>query len=226
MRSKLYHVGLGFRAVGSVVLGATVGSAEQAAGTSYYGQTQGGTAPAGNQQGAEPLVIFDFEGGNLQEWMIPDWAKDSEEDVGKVLSATEEVASHGTGSTQLLADFPGGKWTGAYIEVLMHVTDWTPFGTMAMDVYVPPNAPNGLQSRFILTIGDKWEWTEMNHPTNLEPGKWTTVMANLKPGSLDWKFFPTESFRKDIRKVGIRVESNKEPAYSGPIYFDNLRLGP
>ena len=173
----------------------------------------------------EPTVIFDFE-GNTQDWAIPDWAKESPDSVGKVLSISEEVASHGKGSLQLLADFPGGKWTGAYAEVLMHVTDWSPFGTVAADVYLPPNAPEGLQGRFILTIGEKWEWIEMNRAIPLEPGKWTTIAANLKAGSLDWKFFPTETFRQDIRKVGLRVESDKKPVYSGPVYFDNVRLGP
>jgi len=173
----------------------------------------------------EPLVIFDFEGGNTQEWMIPDWAKESPDNVGKVLSISEEVASRGKNSLQLLADFPGDKWTGAYVEVLMRVTDWSPFGSISADVYLPPNAPAGLQGRFILTVGEKWEWVEMNRGLPLTPGKWTTVTANLKPGSLDWKFFPVETFRQDIRKVGLRVESDKQPVYSGPVYFDNIRLG-
>ena len=184
----------------------------------------GSVAPACAAE-SEPLVIFDFEGGNTQEWSIPDWAKNSPDSVGKVLSISEEVASHGKSSLQLLTDFPGDKWTGAYIEVLMHVTDWSPFGTVSVDVYLPPNAPAGLQGRFILTVGEKWEWVEMNRALPLEPGKWTTITANLKAGSLDWKFFPTDAFRQDIRKVGLRVESDKKPVYSGPVYFDNIRLG-
>ena len=173
----------------------------------------------------EPTVIFDFE-GNTQEWVIPDWAKESPDSVGKVLSISDEVASHGKSALQLLTDFPGGKWTGAYAEVLMHVTDWSPFGALSADVYVPPNAPEGLQGRFVLTIGEKWEWVEMNRAIPLEPGRWATITANLKAGSLDWKFFPTDAFRQDIRKVGLRVESDKKPVYSGPVYFDNVRLGP
>ena len=173
---------------------------------------------------SESLVIFDFEGGT-QDWVIPDWAKGSPESVAKVLSISEEVASRGKSALQVLADFPGEKWTGAYVEVLMHVTDWGPFGSVSADVYLPPNAPAGLEGRFILTIGEKWEWVEMNRALPLEPGKWTTVTANLKAGSLDWKFFPTEVFRQDVRKLGLRVESDKKPIYSGPIYIDNVRLG-
>ena len=182
-----------------------------------------GAMAARAEDGAE-LVIYDFENG-LQDWSIPDWAKDSEDDVGRVLSTSSEVASHGKSSLQLLADFPGTKWTGAYVEVMMNVTDWSQFGSLSFDAYLPPNAPSGLQGRVILTVGDQWTWTEMNRPIKLEPGKWVTIATDLKPGSLDWKFFPTETFRKDIRKVGIRIESEKKTAYSGPIYFDNVRLG-
>lgn len=172
------------------------------------------------------LTIFDFEGG-LQEWEIPGWAKEKPDAVGKVVSTSEEFASRGKGSLQLLAEFPGGgKWTGAYVEVLMRVTDWSPFGVLSADAYLPASAPAGLEARIILTVGEKWEWTEMNRPTRLEPGHWTTLTVALKPGSLDWKFFITDAFRKDIRKVGIRIESNKTPAYSGPVYIDNIRLGP
>lgn len=171
------------------------------------------------------IVLFDFE-ASVQEWVIPNWARESAESVGKILSTSEEFASHGKGSLQLLADFPGERWTGAYAEVLMHVTDWSPFGFLSVDVYLPSNAPAGLEGRIILTIGETWQWTEMNRSIPLKPGKWTTITVNLKPGSLDWKFFPDESFRKDIRRVGFRVESNKKPVYSGPVYFDNIRLSP
>lgn len=171
------------------------------------------------------IMLFDFE-GSVQEWVIPNWARESAEAVGKILSTSEEFASHGKGSLQLLADFPGERWTGAYAEALMYVTDWSPFGSLSVDVYLPSNAPAGLECRIILTIGEQWQWTEMNRGIPLKPGKWTTITANLKPGSLDWKFFPDEAFRKDIRRVGLRIESNKKPVYSGPVYFDNIRLSP
>lgn len=170
------------------------------------------------------LIMYDFE-GNTQTWEIPEWATTSLDYVGKSVTASEDFASHGKGSLQVLTAFPGaGKWTGAYVEIDVPVTDWSQFGAMTADVYVPYNTPAGLQARFILTIGENWQWTEMNRPSKLKPDQWTTVTANLKPGSMDWKFFPTESFRKDIRRVGIRVESDKGPAYTGPIFIDHVRL--
>lgn len=176
------------------------------------------------QAAEEALVIFDFE-NSLQDWMIPDWAKTSTDYVGKELVASKDFASHGEGSMQMLVDFPGaGKWTGAYAEIEMHVVDWTPFSAIAADVYLPYNVPDGLKARLILTVGEKWEWTEMNRPVSLKTDKWTTISANLKPGSMDWKFFPDEAFRKDIRKIGIRIESDRGPTYKGPVFIDNVRL--
>ena len=174
---------------------------------------------------AEELVIFDFEEGKLADWLIPGWAKESTDYAGKELIASKDFASHGEGALQLLVDFPGqGKWTGAYVEIEMNVVDWTPFSAIAADVYLPYNVPNGLKGRIILTVGEKWEWTEMNRPVALQADQWTTLSANLKPGSMDWKFFPDENFRKDIRKIGIRIESDRAPAYKGPVFIDNIRL--
>ena len=59
----------------------------------------------------------------------------------------------------------------------------------------------------------------------LVAGKWITVKADLMPGSKDWKTTKVdEEFRSSIRKVGIRVESDKKPAYSGAFYIDNVRV--
>ena len=173
----------------------------------------------------DALVIFDFE-GTAQEWAIPDWALTSPDNVSTTLAPSQDFVSSGRGSLQMMVNFPGQKWTGAYLERMMYVTDWSPFGAIAVDVYLPYNAPQGLKGRFILTAGEQWTWTEMNRGLPLAPDQWTTITANLKPGSLDWKFFPDEAFRKDIRKIGIRIESDGPtyPAYTGPVYVDRVRL--
>ena len=168
------------------------------------------------------LVIFDFE-GSVQEWAIPDWAKTSSDYACKAVSVSPDFVSNGKSSLQLMVDFPGGKWSGAYVEEVMYVTNWSPFQSIAADVYVPYNAPSGLKARFILTVGESWTWTEMNRGLALTPDQWTTISANLMPGSLDWKFFPDDKFRRDIRKLGIRIES-ENATYTGPVYVDNVRL--
>ena len=172
---------------------------------------------------AAEIVIYGFE-GSPEGWVIPDWAKTSADYVGKDLSVTTESASEGKSTLKVDAEFPGGKWTGVYVEREVEVTDWTQFSGISADIYLPPEAPKGLKARFILTVGDQWTWTEMNRGLELAPGKWTTITAKLKPGSLDWKFFPDDQFRKNIRKLGIRVESEQATVYSGPVYIDNVRL--
>ena len=181
-------------------------------------------APAAMAQG-QTLIMFDFE-GTTDEWSIPDWATANTQDyVGASATNSPDYASHGEQSLQVLANFPGGgRWTGAYVERVMYVTDWTQFGQIAADLYLPYNAPKGLKARVILGTGEQWTWTEMNRALPLEPDRWTTITANLKPGSLDWKFFPDDLFRKDVRKVGIRIESDHEPAYQGPVFIDQIRL--
>ena len=177
------------------------------------------------QESGNDMVIYDFE-GNTQEWIIPEWARTSPDYVAGEVNASKEFAAHGTGSLQLLVNFPGqsNKWTGAYTEVEIFVNDWTQFSGLAADVYVPYNTPAGLKGRIILTVGGEWKWTEMNRSITLKPDQWTTIAANLKPGSMDWKFFPDDAFRKDIRKIGIRIESDRGAAYNGPIVIDNVRL--
>ena len=179
---------------------------------------------AAPEPAGEALVMFDFERNNLEEWAIPDWAKEKPDNAGKDLVASTDFASHGQGSAQLMAEFPGRAWSGAYLERMMYVTDWSQFRAIAADIYLPYNVPEGLGARIILTVGEDWTWTEMNRTIPLKPDQWTTVTANLKPGSLDWKFFPDDAFRRDVRKIGIRIEANGPPAYTGPVFVDNIRL--
>ena len=172
---------------------------------------------------AAEIVAYGFETG-LEGWMIPDWAKNSPDYVATAIQPSSEHAEEGAASLKFDVAFPGGRWTGAYVERLAEVTDWTSFSRLSVSVYLPAEAPTGLKGRCILSVGESWQWTEMSHATSLIPGQWTTISANLKPGSMDWKFFPDDAFRKDIRKIGIRIESDKAPVYNGPVFVDNVRL--
>ncbi len=169
------------------------------------------------------IVIYGFE-GSLEGWAIPDWAKASSDYVGEACRVSQTVADEGQQALELLTAFPGERWTGVYVERQVEVTDWSPFSRLKLDLYLPAEAPSGLGARVILTVGEQWVWTEMNRTIPLVPGQWTTVTVNLKPGSLDWKFFPDERFRQDVRKLGIRIESNRDPAYRGSVFLDNVRL--
>ncbi len=171
---------------------------------------------------AAEIVIFGFE-GSLEDWAIPEWAKLSSDYGGEDLVVSDQLAKEGTHALELRTTFPGGCWTGAYVERLLEVTDWSAFGRLSASVYLPPEAPQGLRGRVILTVGDQWRWTEMNRGVLLTPGAWTNISVNLKPGSMDWSFFPDDAFRKDVRKLGLRIEANPVP-YSGSVFIDDVRL--
>ncbi len=172
---------------------------------------------------AEEKVLYDFETG-LEGWEIPDWAHEQDDYVADSVDASSDFASKGKNSLKVTANFPGKKWTGAIAEIQEYF-DWTPYTTVSCDLLVPEDAEPGLKAKIILTVGDEWKWTEMSRSFKLKPGEWITISANLRPGSMDWKrTHPTDEFRQDIRKLDIRVESNMKPAYSGPIYIDNVRV--
>lgn len=171
---------------------------------------------------AAEIVIYGFE-DTPEGWAIPGWAKSSSDYVAQGAVVSQAHPSEGRCALEVSTAFPGDRWTGAYVEREVEVTDWSPFGQFSVDIFLPSDAPAGFRGRIILTVGDQWQWTEMNRSIPLTPGTWTTLSVNLKPGSMDWKFFPDEAFRKSVRKIGIRVESDTV-RYQGPVFFDNVRL--
>ncbi len=177
-------------------------------------------APASTGAGK---VLFSFE-EKAPSWEIPEWCLEKDEYVAESIAVSNKVAKDGQSSLEIMTNFPGAKWTAAYVEV-QQFFDWTPYKTLSADVYLPKEAPFGLQARFILTVGPNWTWTEMTRLVKLVPGEWTTVTADLAPGSTDWrKTQVTDEFRADVRKLGLRIESNMRPVYNGPIYIDNIRV--
>lgn len=167
-------------------------------------------------------VLYDFE-KDTEGWEIPDWALEQNDYVGENLTTSDKVVKTGKSSLELDVNFPEGRWSGAVCEI-MEYFDWTPYSSISCDVYLPETAPVGLRAKIVLTVGEDWVWTEMSRSVKIKPGEWTSISANLKPGSADWRRVkPTDEFRADVRKIAIRVESNK-PAYKGPIYIDNIKL--
>ncbi|OGW84804.1 MAG: hypothetical protein A2987_02495 [Omnitrophica bacterium RIFCSPLOWO2_01_FULL_45_10] len=172
---------------------------------------------------AEERVLFSFE-KDTQGWEIPEWALEQEDHVGKTLEASKGIAKDGKGALELMAAFPGKVWTAAIVEDFEYF-DWTPYKSVSADIYIPKDAPTGLKAKIILTVGESWKFTEMARSVSLVPGEWVTITADLLPGSEDWKrTVVDDNFRKDVRKIAVRIESNKKPEYAGPIYIDNVKL--
>ena len=172
---------------------------------------------------AEEKVLFGFE-KDAQGFEVPEWAMEQEDYVAKTVEVSKDVADEGKQSLKLNCAFPGKVWTAALAEDFEYF-DWTPYKAISVDVYIPKTAPIGLKAKIILTVGESWKFTEMARSVQLVPGEWVTISAGLIPGSEDWKkTVVDDNFRKDVRKLAIRIESNKKPEYTGPIYIDNVKL--
>jgi hypothetical protein len=180
-----------------------------------------GAALAASCMAAEK-VLFSFE-EDSQGWEVPEWALEKSDYVAKSVEISQDYAREGVSSLRIAADFPGRTWTAVVVEVAESF-DLTQYSEISCDIYLPKEAPEGLKGKIILTVGENWKWAEMSRSVPLVPGQWTTISASILPGSTAWqKTVVDDNFRKDIRKIDIRVESNKRPAYTGPIYIDGIK---
>ncbi len=170
------------------------------------------------------IVLYHFE-KDPDGWEIPDWALAKGDHVGKQLGVSEFHSTEGKYSLEVDVEFTGSpKWECVYVERLVDVTDWTPFKYLSLDIFLPKDAPRGLKTRIILTVGESWKWSEANKAIALTPGEWTVVKVDLTPDGLAWRRFIDDSFRSDVKKLGVRIESNGKITYKGPIYIDNVKL--
>lgn len=148
---------------------------------------------------------------------------------------------------RLDVEFPGNIWRAGIMECEECVTSLDGYDAISCDFYIPDNAPSGISARLILSIEEdsEWKWVETAASVDLIPGKWVTLKAGIIPGSKDWilplgsvpegqspndpkvsgaeRFNVTENFRKNIRKIAVRMESDKTP-YNGPVYIDNIKV--
>jgi hypothetical protein len=181
--------------------------------------------PAFPQDGlSKEIALYNFE-HDPQGWEIPDWALAKKDHVAETIGISEFQAADGKCALEVGVDFPGGPgWKGAYVERVVDVNDWSIFNYISVAIFLPKDAPRGLRARMILSVGEEWKWTEMNKAFPLIPGEWVTIKALLTAESMDWRRFITDAFRTDIKKIGIRIESNGNIAYKGPVYIDSVKL--
>ena len=173
----------------------------------------------------EERTYYDFERGDLGGWEVPQWAQGKSGYVAKSAGVSDEFASKNQHSMKINADFPGGYWTAALVEIQQYL-NLSKYRVISADIYLPADAPKGLSAKMVITVGDNWRFVEMNRSFPLMPGEWVTITASIEPGSYDWKrIVPDEQFAEDVRKIAIRIESNLKPKYTGDIFIDNVRVG-
>ena len=173
----------------------------------------------------EERTFYSFETEYLDGWEIPAWAQGKTDHLAKEIVMSEDFATEGKSSMKVDTDLPGGMWATALVEIQQYL-DLSQYRVIMADIYLPEGAPMGLKAKMVITVGDNWKFVEMSRSVPLIPGEWATIEANIEPGSYDWKrVVPDEKFAEDIRKIAIRVESNRKPAYTGVFYIDNVRVG-
>ncbi len=169
--------------------------------------------------------LYDFENGT-EGWEIPAWEFDEKDYAASSLQKCGNFASKGSGSLELYTDFSGENWKAALIEIQQYL-DLNEYAAITVDVYLPPGCPEGLRGKIILSTGDSWEFVEMSRSIRLKPGEWTTIIANISEGSIDWKKTKVDKkFKSDVRKIAVRIEAEKNMIYSGPVYIDNVTVYP
>ncbi|HNX91853.1 MAG TPA: hypothetical protein PKY78_07370 [Candidatus Omnitrophota bacterium] len=164
----------------------------------------------------------------IHNWGIPEWSGEKADHINPVLSIDENFGDkQDSMSLKLNLSFSGEAWSAGIIEA-NGVFDLTLYRALTFSVYLPSDAPKGIEARAIIVSGDDFKWIEMGRSFVVEPGRKTVIKANLKNGCRDWRIkgeqiVLTEALKQDIRKVAIRIESNVVK-YDGPIYLDDIQI--
>ena len=173
----------------------------------------------------EEKTFYDFDYSDLNGWEIPLWTQEKTDYVAKKAQQSKDFATSGEYSMKVDTEFNTGLWAAALVEIEQYL-NLSAYRVISADVYLPEGAPEGLKAKMCITIGENWRFIEMSRSVPLIPGQWITITASIEPGSYDWKrIVPDETFAEDVRKISVRVEVNRKPQYTGPIYIDNVRAG-
>ena len=130
-------------------------------------------------------------------------------------------ATDGSEALEVTAKYPGEAAIWRVVE-----DDWHTHDRLALDVFVPPDAPNDMRVMVYLRDGDLW-WYEALLPTYLRPGDWTKLLVDLSGQITHWeprghdKVFTRYALQR-VRVLGIRVFGHRP--YRGPLYLDNIQL--
>ena len=173
---------------------------------------------------SQEIMMYGFEDNN-QGWEVPFWSCEKNEYKTGEVNISKEVSRQGKSSLEMIVDFPGNRWSAGIVEVEGNF-DLSESKYIIFDIYIPETAPKCLETKIILAL-EGYHWLEMNKTFNLEPGKWKRVKASLKKNCKWWtncgQIKLTQSLKREIYKIGIRIESNNI-RYAGPVFIDNITL--
>jgi len=189
---------------------------------------------AGAAAAAEP-INYDFKNGP-DGWMIPDWAMEQKDCVGKSVEVSTDEAFGGTHALKIMTAYPGNDWTAAVIENDREVT-LKGYKHITDRVYIPKKAKTDLlYGRIIVTAGP-WFFIQMRTPVHLERGKRTEIKVPPDDGErgelLLWQCNNSDecllAHLDRVRKIALCIKynvsaKNQGPKYNGPVYADDITI--
>ena len=167
---------------------------------------------------------FSFEGAT-DAWV----ASPLDGNTGEVAPSTER-ASAGDSSLSIAATFPGS------VGITYHpIDDFTGFGELALDLFVPEDAPEDLDL-YIYLKDKEYRWyqtaplkaTDTGLPRSRKWGAWRHIAVPLDGSAPIWEAgdqmaaWGRATYRP--HELGLRLFSNEQ--WSGPIYVDEIALRP
>jgi hypothetical protein len=174
----------------------------------------------------ESFTLYDFGEGDVEGWFMPAWAEGNQDDSGKVRRPYTVSGPTPSGGRAMESPIRivAGRFSAAFFGVKVN-GDWRSFDSLAVDVYLPADAPKGLEARWYL-IGNDWKWREPSAMVALVPGSWCTLQIPLAelPGILAWKLpgATLSDVMSWVREFGVKI-CNADPGLVG--YRGIVRLG-
>lgn len=184
--------------------------------------------PRGTDPAAQPVVLYGFE-QDTEGWTLPDWPDANKNEQGQITQPVCSISQATEGKQSLSALFyiASGRSSQGFVGV-RPLSDWRPFRRVLVDVFLPMEAPEGLNAQFYM-MGEGWHWHQGKQTVLLRPGHWTTVSADLA-GSASAAYWACaegdlQSGLANVLDFGLRF-GNNEPnwaGYHGWISVDNFR---
>ncbi|NQT52769.1 DUF5060 domain-containing protein, partial [bacterium] len=172
---------------------------------------------AQQRTGLKEVVARDVSKHPTTQWKPSDDIKHRLEDIAVDTAHTTD----GGEALKLMASYPGEAAIVRKVEA-----DWHTYDRLALDVFVPKDAPNDMRVMVYLRDGDLW-WYETLLPTYLRPGDWTKLLVDLTGATTSWtphghsKVFDRYTLQR-VRVMGLRVFGHR--TYAGALYVDNIQL--
>lgn len=180
----------------------------------------------------EAVTLYTFN-RDTEGWQMPDWPNGNRDPNG-VLYKPKQVGyptatdENNKSALYVPVNLVSGKPSQAFVGTAPG-TDWSLIDAISVDVYLPKDAPQGLDATLYF-MGNGWQWMLQKKDYILRPGEWTRIEAPLAGFQTDDAWDKTEQEIKaaltNVIEFGVRISNGKDgsSAYLGPVYLTRFRV--